>query len=95
MTAGNAYRITLTYNGKKCSFTFNDNIYNESDKSDFLYCLYLDAMAYDTCPDAYSFARTYGYEDNALEIYKACEMQSKRLHRLFNDEEVELLATLE
>lgn len=102
MTRGNAYRITLTYKGKSCWFVFNDNIYNKSCKKDFLYCLYLDASCFEACIDMYDFARSYGYamdtckeRINVTKIYEACRKQSERVHRLFNEEEISLLSTIE
>ena len=98
MTSGNAYRITLTYKGEKCSFVFNDNHRNESRKNDFLYCLVLDAQAYDLSRDIGDFIKSFGYADewqSGVIAYNACKKQSERLHRLFNDEEVELLSTIE
>ena len=102
ITTGNAYKINLAYNHHYCSFVFNDNFKNESKKKDFLYCLLLDAMAYDQARDVYDFARTFGYDMYTREeiakvrkIYYACREQSKRLHRLFNEQEIELLSMIE
>ena len=97
MTSGNAYKITLSYNGNWCSFVFNDNFMNASKKKDFLYCLYLDAMAYDQSRDVFEFAREYGYEDwqKARKPYSACKAQSVRLHKLFNQAEIDLLSEIE
>ena len=97
MTSGNAYKITLSYHGHWCSFVFNDNFKNASKKKDFLYCLYLDAMAYENVRDVFEFAREYGYDDwhKACKPYSLCKAQSVRLHKLFNDAEIELLSTIE
>lgn len=99
MTSGNAYRVTLSHNGETCSFIFNDNFENKSTKRDFLYCLYLDAMCYDSTRDVYAFANEYGYGyermSEARKAYHACEDQYTRLHRLFNRAEIELLSTIE
>lgn len=97
MTSGNAYKVTLYYRGHRCSFVFNDNFENKSTKKDFLYCLVLDAQAYDNVSDAWEFARAFGYEYNAetRKLYSECKKQSERLHRLFNDTEIDLLSTIE
>lgn len=97
MTAGNAYRITLTYNNKQCRFIFNDNIYNDSKKSDFIACLLRDAEAYEFAGDLAGFMRDFGFLDGkeAKPIYKACEKQFYRLIKLFSREEIELLADLD
>ena len=96
-TSGNAYRITLTYKGKRCYFTFNDNYLNASEKKDFLYCLHLDAMAYECSRGFRDFARQFAYDcdHDAKRIYNACKKQSERLHKLFNAEEILILSTIE
>lgn len=97
LTSGNAYKITLSYNGNWCSFVFNDNFKNRSTKKDFLYCLYLDAMAYENVRDVFEFAREFGYADwqKARKPYSACKAQSVRLHKLFNEQEIEILSEIE
>lgn len=97
MCSGDAYKITLSYHGKRCSFVFHDNYKNESKKKDFIYYLVLDALAYDNCPDVYNFMRIFGYVDvqQARTLYRACEKQSERLHRLFNQNEIDILSTIE
>ena len=97
MTSGNAYLVTLTYKGKWCKFVFNDNIENKSGKSMFIYCLVNDAQAFESCRDWVEFKREYGYtrDTEAKHVYKACEMQSNRLHRLFTETEIEVLSEIE
>ena len=92
-TAGNAYRITLTRNDIKIGFIFNDNIYNESDKNDFIWSLLLDSQAYENARDLTDFMNEYGYTDDkqAKRAYNACKKQSDRLHKLFNDAEIKTL----
>lgn len=93
LTSGNAYRVTLTRNGKRIGFIFNDNIYNESDKNDFIYSLLNDSQAYEYCYNFADFMNEYGYTDDkqAKKIYNACKKQSERLHKLFNSTEIEML----
>ena len=97
MTTGNAYLVTLTYKGKRCSFVFHDNFRNASKKEDFLYCLYLDAEAFDNNVDIYNFADSFGYKQcrDAEKAYEGCRKQSERLHKLFTEEEIALLAMLD
>lgn len=92
-TAGNAYRVTLTRNGVKVGFIFNDNIYNESDKNDFIYSLLSDSQAYENARDLTDFMNEYGYTDEkqTKRVYNACKKQSERLHKLFNDSEIKTL----
>lgn len=99
MCTGDAYRVTLTYKGNRCSFVFHDNFRNESTKKDFIYCLVLDAQAYDNARDFYDFATEFGYDytrdSEARKAYRACEKQSDRLHRLFNQQEIDILSEIE
>lgn len=97
MCSGDKFRVTLTYKGKRCSFVFHDNYKNASKKKDFLYCLYLDAMAYEQSRDVFEFAREYGYADwkEARKPYSACKAQSERLHKLFNEAEIDILSEIE
>ena len=90
MTSGNAYRVTLTRNGIKVGFIFNDNIYNESDKNDFIFSLLRDSQAYEFCYNLTDFMNEYDYTDykQAKTIFDACKKQSERLHKLFNDAEI-------
>ena len=96
MCSGDKFLVTLTYKGKRCSFVFHDNFRNASKKEDFLYCLYLDAEAFDNNIDIYDFADSFGYKGckDAEKAYEGCRKQSERLHRLFTDEEIALLAML-
>ena len=96
MTSGNKFHITLMYKGKRCSFVFHDNFRNASKKEDFLYCLYLDAQAFEGVEDLREFMNEFGYTDfkKAGVVYSKCAKQSERLHRLFTDEEIALLAML-
>lgn len=93
MTSGHAYRVTLTRNGVKVGFIFNDNIYNESDKNDFIYSLLSDSQAYENARDLTDFMLAFGYDNipQAKQVYNACKKQSERLHKLFNDAEIETL----
>ena len=93
LTSGNAYRVTLTRNDKKICFVFNDNIYNESDKNDFIYSLLSDSQAYESTRDLTDFMHEFGYTDDkqAEQVYDACKKQSERLHKLFNDAEIKTL----
>lgn len=97
LTSGNSYKIVLSYKGKWCAFIFNDNFKNESSKKDFLYCLVLDAQAYDNARGLDDFMHTFGYTDEkeARGAYRACKVQSVRLHSLFNEQEIDLLSTIE
>lgn len=96
MCTGNKYRVTVYYNGKRCSFTFHDNYMNKSKKKELLYCLLLDAQAFDYNMDIYDFASSFGYKQcrDAEKAYAGCKRQSERLHKLFTDEEIALLSMI-
>lgn len=93
LTSGNAYRVTLTRNGKGIGFIFNDNIYNESDENDFIYSLLSDSQAYESTRDLADFMLAFGYDNipQAKQAYNACKKQSDRLHKLFNSTEIKTL----
>lgn len=94
ITSGNAYRVTLSYNGKKCSFIFNDNYLNESNINDFVYSLLSDSGFYESCINFDDFCCLLGYDNDsiiALNIYKSCKKQAEKVKRLFTIEEVERL----
>lgn len=95
LTSGNASRITLTRNKKTVHFIYHDNFYNNSNINDFIYCLLLDAQAYEFSYNFSDFCNEFGYDcDNkAYKIYLACKKQAERLHKLFNDNEIEDLKT--
>ena len=92
MCAGNQYRITLKYNNKIVWFYFHDNIYNNSNLKDFVWCLLLDAQIYYNNQNNYNnFCWELGfdpYDTKNKKIYKACQKQFERLNKLFNKDEV-------
>lgn len=96
MTSGNAYRVTLTYKGKQWRFVFNDNYLNKSRKRDFLQSVYFDALAFQSSQTLPQFKRDYGYENwaEANKAYNACKRACKRLYTLFNDDEINLIASI-
>lgn len=98
MTTGNAYKVKLSYKGKRCEFVFYDNYRNESDKNDFLYSLLMDADAYNNSRDMADFADEFCYDDirKCMKAYNGCKAQAEKVKRLFTEEEVaEIYAELE
>lgn len=98
MTSGNAYRVTISYKGKRASFTFNDNYLNQSGKEDLLVCLYNDALAW-ACHQCFEdFVWEYGYEIHQLKeakkAYNECRKQDQRLTRIFSEEEIDAMPEL-
>ena len=96
MCSGDAFLVTVTYNGKSCRFMFHDNYRNESSKEEILYCLLSDAEAFDYSLNYGDFAYVYGYKlcTKARKAYNGCKRQSERLHKLFTDEEIALLSMI-
>ena len=95
MTSGNAYRVTMAYNGKRVWFVFNDNYLNNSNKEELIKCLLGDSYAYEYNNNLYDFLLEFGYSDEEYDDGKAafygCKKQSERLHKLFTKKEVEFL----
>ena len=61
---------------------------------DVLYSMIVDDV---NDMDFYTFCTEYGYDNdsiNALEIYKACQKQTKAYYNMFDDEEREVLQEL-
>ena len=52
----------------------------------------MDAMAYENCFNLDDFMDEFGYDyeqsKDAEKVYKNCERQYKKLHRLFTEEEI-------
>ena len=98
-TSGNAFKVTIKYNGKQHTMIYCDNYKNEGNLRDYLYSLWLDAGCYEESRDVYDFARTFygdaGITPQIRKIYDACKRQHEAIHRLFNDAEIELLSTIE
>ena len=99
MCSGNEYKIFISYKGHWAWFTFHDNFENKSTLKDWLYCLILDMNAYEFSRDEYDFARNYGYADEdiskARKAYRACEKTAEKLHKIFSEQELDLLSTIE
>lgn len=101
-TSGNAYKITIKHNKKQFTFPFHDNFYNNSNLNDFIQCLKLDALAYETTRDLSDFINSYyGYIESekdykqAEKAYNACKKAHNALKRLFDSEELELIYNVE
>ena len=92
MTSGNEYLITLKNkrNSKIVKFHYHDNIYNESDIEDILYCFTADVRAFESCYNFKDFCDSFGYSTDsiqALKIYNACRKQHERFNKIFDEEE--------
>ena len=95
MTSGNEYRVYLSYNGKKCSLSYHDNYLNKVEKSNVIYCLLMDAMAYESSMNFDDFCNEFGYSTGSitdtLKAYKGCKKNYDKVHRLFSESEIEIL----
>ena len=92
------YSCKLRRGHKTYTFPFFDSAANYGEdkrpsKYDILACL----DTYDYISDIEDFALEFGYDIEDREtkgIYNACMRQSKELHGLFTDEELEMLAEI-
>ena len=92
------YSCKLRRGHKTYTFPFFDSVANwwedkRPSKYDILACL----DTYDYISDIKDFALEFGYDiyDKETErIYNACMRQSKKLHGLFTDAELEMLAEI-
>lgn len=96
MTSGNAYRVTISYNGKRVWFIFNDNYMNDADKKELVECLWLDATAYEYNQDLGDFINEFGYNDDikaGISAYNGCKKQYERFNKLFTKLEQNQIAS--
>lgn len=93
MTSGNCYRITITRNKKQIRFYFHDNFKNQSDISDWLQAIVLDNDFYEEVRGCECFTKDYEYDgkNHAKELYYACKHNSEKLHKLFTNDEIDLM----
>lgn len=100
-------RITIKYNDKSYSSCYQCNAKQyakntrEQLKKDFVWCVYMDAKAYENSCSFEDFCKEFGYEPyddysgctnkSSLKIYKACQKASDKLQTLFTQEEIEAL----
>lgn len=94
-TSGNEYSVVIKYNGNCITMLYHDNYLNDSGKEEFLYALLVDSFAYEECYNLADFMDNFGYDydqkDKAMKAYKSCARQYNKLHRLFNEQEIEQL----
>ena len=99
----NKYIIELKHNNKKRLFSFTDSIFNYEHGMrlnilDVIYSLLLDMHAYDDNINIKDFACCFGYKmdnmqnvNNTKKIYNACHDNSKKMHELFTNKELNML----
>ena len=92
------YSCKLRRGHKTYTFPFFDSAKNfEEDKGPSKYDVLAGLDTYDYIQGLEDFASEFGYdiEDRETEkTYNACMRQSKKLHGLFTDEELEMLAEI-
>ena len=96
------YNCVMTYNGVTLRQTYqcNPSVHktdSENMRKDFLWSVLLDTQSYDYSRDIKDFADNFGYDiyENKKEVnrvWKACERESIKIHEMFNDEELKMLA---
>ncbi len=83
------FKCKIKVDGVQYSFDYQCNTsVMEPNLVDCLRCVLMDAFAYDDMKDYDEFFREYGGD---YKSYKACKKTSKALHRLFTNEEIEIL----
>jgi len=93
----NIYRVTITRAGKRISFRFGDSINNtlKGETPDLYDILASVGSEYDL--NGFSFAEfcdEYGYDEDSRKAHKTYVNWVKhnvKLHRIFNDEDIEVL----
>lgn len=90
------YKVTIKHNGKQYTTDYQCPIQSEVEKKDVIDCLLLDASCFENSADIFDFINELGYDVEDLykvrKMYHACEKTSKAIHRLFSDEEIELIS---
>lgn len=89
------YNCKIKYNGKQYTFEYQcnpsaDRIPNLNDCID---SLLLDMFSFEEALGIMDFMVNFGYSDYdyAMSIYKACEKTAKAMHRVFTDEEIQMI----
>lgn len=92
------YSCKLRRGHKTYTFPFFDSVKNfEEDKRPSKYDILACLDTYDYIRDIKDFALEFGYDiwdEETEKTYNACMRQSKKLHNLFTDEELEMLAEI-
>lgn len=89
----------MAYGGESYQSTYQCNIAHSdmgNIKVDFMYCVFMDKMSYDTSRDEEDFAANLGmdYYEDRKEVdrcYRACKRASERIEEMFSSEEIEIL----
>jgi len=104
--ARNVYRVSVSYNNKRTSFTFGDSIAHTEDgkdpssepknyKNSILEIITSDYYyTKDTYPDYQDFAREFGYGEDSikgLKVYNRCLKGAEKLHKVFSDSDIEMI----
>lgn len=88
------FDVKITYNKKYMVTNYQCNTsYKKNMKKDILYCILLDASAYEDNGNIDDFRREFGYENinELLKAFNGCREAYKKIHELFNKEELEQL----
>lgn len=88
------FDVKITYNKKYMVTTYQCNTSYKNDmKKDILYCILMDASAYEYDSNIDDFQREFGYEkaSELLKAFNGCKEAYEKVHKLFNKEELEQL----
>ena len=89
------YIVTFKYNNKTMDFDYQCNPkYGLPTKEECLNCVLSDAFGYEDSMDILDFAYKFGYNNTEYtrRVYKGCKEMSEKIHNMFTDEEIEILA---
>lgn len=88
------YEIELSYKGLTIDFNYQCNPnYGEPTKKDCLSCLLIDSSLYDSCRDIDDFQGLTGIDkvSEVIRAYEGCKENSNQIHKLFTNEEIQML----
>lgn len=96
---GREWKCTIGYGGHSSKFDYTAPMGELPKKEDLIFCLLNDTFDYDNYKDPFSFMSEFGYASpNSMEnariaerAYKGCKSNSRKMHRLFTDEEIKTL----
>lgn len=89
------FHVEIEYNENKMIFDFQCNTeFEQPEIKSVLFSVFSDAYAYENNPDILDFKDEMGYTDNKIcrKFYELCKKESESLHRMFTNEEIELLS---
>ena len=87
------FKCKIKVDGLQYTFPYQCNTaHDEPNLVNCLDCLLMDAACYEDSRDVIDFCSEFGYTDaQGTKAYKACKKTYKAIHRLFSDDEIQML----